>query len=380
MAVRMLSRMTRAAAAFLALTAAAAAVPGAAPSPPVTALFETYLEGRQAEAVRQAAALDDLGPFRVQFIRDTPAWIGAGPDASRRRAAAAAFLLEVTHARMDEDWGRLTDLIEWTCEQLRAGPPTPFERAWDVASVSLAGRARARVWLLGEFAVLPHQVPRRRPPATPGRGAPTNANASPMHLMHAIERFPDDPELRLARIVAWTWGRDQEPIRNVSERNVMALFDWRPPQFEALVSFQPLFDDPLVGAEAMIRAGLIRAASSDHDGALRLYSAAQPKASDPARRYLAFFLAARELDALGRTDDAIQQYKKALEIIPAAESAVVALADLEFAGEHREAAAARLAAHFGEAGRPDDPGRLVGYGSYMRWPALRDAMRREADR
>jgi len=376
----MLSRMTRAAAALLALTAAATAVPGAAPSVPVTTLFETYLQGKQSEAVRQAAALDDLGPFRVQFIRDTPAWVGTGPDGPRRRAAAASFLLETTYARMDEDWGRLTDLIEWTCEQLRAGPPTPFERAWDNASIALAGRARARVWLLGEFAVLPHQVPRRRPPAVPGRGAPKNANASPMHLMHALERFPDDPELRLARVVAWTWGRDQEPIRNVSERNVMALFDWRPAQFEALVSFQPLFDDPVVGAEAMIRAGLIRAGSSDHDGALRAYRAAQPKASDRARRYLASFLAARELDALGRTDEAIQEYKKALDVMPSAESAVVALANLEFAGEHRDAAAARLAAHFGEAGRTDDPGRLVGYGSYMRWPEFRDAMRREAER
>lgn len=376
----MMSRMRCAAAALFALTAAAAAAPRAQPAT-VTALFDTYLQGKPDEAVRRAAALDDLGSFRVQYIGETPGWIGAGPDAPRRRAAAAAFLLEVTHARLEEDWGRFTDLIEWTCEQMRTnGPPTPFERAWDIASVSLAGRARARVWLLGEFAVLPHQLPRRRPPAARGRGPSNNANASPMHLMHALERFPDDPELRLARIVAWTWGRDQEPVRNVSEHHTLASFDWRPPQFEALVSFQPLFDDPAVGAEALIRAGLIRAASGDLDGALRAYVTAQAKAADPTRRYLAFFLAGRALDALGRTGEAIQQFEKALEILPSAESAVIALADLEFAGERREAAAARLATRFGETVRTDDPGRLVGYGSYMRWPELRDAMRREAVR
>ncbi len=35
------------------------------------------------------------------------------------------------------------------------------------------------------------------------------------HLMHALERFPDDPQFQLSRVVAWTWGRDGEPIRNV---------------------------------------------------------------------------------------------------------------------------------------------------------------------
>ena len=375
----MSSRMTRAAAALLAL--AAAASPAAAPTAPLTTLFDTYLQGDRDDAVCRAAVLDDLGPFRVQFIRDTPAWIAARPEeAARRRAAAAAFLLEVTHARIEEDWGRFTDLIEWTCELQRAGAPTPFERAWDVASVALAGRARARVWLLGEYAVLPHQTPRRRPPAIPGRGAPPGAAVSPMHLMHALERFPDDPELRLARIVAWTWGRDQEPPRNVTERRISSSFDWRPPQFEALVSFEPLFDDPVVGAEARIRAGLIRAASGDHDGALRLYVAAQAKAADPARRYLSFFLAGRALETLGHVDEAIAQYEKALAVVPSAESATIALANLEFGGERRDAAAARVAARFGRAERGDDPGRLAGYGSFMRWPELRDALRREAVR
>ena len=80
---------------------------------------------------------------------------------NERRAAVAAFLLELTHARLESDWLRLADLIEWMCLDLRAGRPAPeFERAWHQASVALAGRARARLWLLGEFAV-PHQKPMR---------------------------------------------------------------------------------------------------------------------------------------------------------------------------------------------------------------------------
>jgi hypothetical protein len=369
--------MMRAAAALVA-AALTCAAPLAAPAPPsVTALLDLYLQGKPDDAVRQAAALDDVGAFRLQFIRDTPAWIGTAPEHARRQAAAAGFLLEVTHARIEEDWGRLTDIVEWMCTVLRAGPPTPFERAWHVASVSLAGRARARVWLLGEYAVLPHQTPRRRPPVNPNSNAPV----SPQHLIHALERFPDDPELRLARVVAWTWGRDQEPMRNVSDegpRQFVQLL--RAPQSEVHLALGPFFDDPVVGAEALIRSGRAHAADENHDGALRAYRAAQAKATDPAHRYLAFFLAGRALEALNRLDEASQQYAKALEVVPSAESATIALSNLEFPGEGRDAAAARLAARFGNAGGRDDPGRLVGYGSFMRWPELRDAMRREAAR
>ena len=98
--------------------------------------------------------------LRLQFVQQTPAWIAADPaDAERRRAAAAAFLVELAAARLESDWGRLSDLIEWTCAQiLRAptrGSPTPFERSWHMATTALAGRARARLWLLGPYARLP---------------------------------------------------------------------------------------------------------------------------------------------------------------------------------------------------------------------------------
>lgn len=338
-------------------------------------ILDTYLRGRHDEAVARAAALPDLGALRLRFVQDAPIWINADPAKSAaRRAAAAGFIVELAAARLETDWGRLADLIEFTCAQvLRAGgPATPFERSWHLATTALAGRARARVWLLGEYARLPHQKPVSRPPSK-------EPNASPMHLMHAIERFPDDPQFRLARVIAWTWGRDAEPIRNVGRRNTD---DWpaRLPQMEATTALEPLTAVPAVAADALIRTGLVHMTTGNHVAALRAYDAAQPIATDPAPKYLAHFLAGRSLEALDRQDEAIDRYKKALAIVPAAESAVVALASLQFLRGEREASVALIDRTFAAPATTTDPGRLTGYGYFMHWPAIKAAMRAELPR
>ena len=52
----------------------------------LTALLDTYYQGRYDEAVARAAALPELGPLRLQFVQGTPAWINADP-AERRETA-----------------------------------------------------------------------------------------------------------------------------------------------------------------------------------------------------------------------------------------------------------------------------------------------------
>ena len=340
----------------------------------LTGLIDTYLQGRQDEAVAKAAAMADLGPLRLRFVQDVPAWIQADPaKADARRAAAAAFLVELTAARLETDWGRLSDLIEFTCAQvLRPGPPTEFERSWHMATHALAGRARSRLWLLGEYARLPHQKPIRRPPVKPD--APV---VSPMHLMHALERFPDDPHFQLTRVVAWTWGRDDEPIRNVRRRDGderrTALSS---PQLDALTGLKPLTEIPATAAEAWVRSGLIHITRADFAAALSAFEAAEPLATEVAMKYLAVFGAGRALEALGRQDEAMRKYQRALEVIPGAESATVMLASLQFMRDEREPALAVLDRVFTRTPGPTDPGRLTGYGSFIRWPVLKAAMRR----
>jgi tetratricopeptide (TPR) repeat protein len=339
-------------------------------------LIAAYAQGRYDEAVAKAAALPDLGPTRLRFVQGVPAWIQADPaNADQRRAAAAAFLVELTSARLETDWGRLSDLIEFTCAQILrpAGPPTEFERTWHMATHALAGRARARLWLLGEYARLPHQKPVRRPPPDPNQPV-----VSPVHLSHALERFPDDPHFQLTRVVAWTWGRDAEPIRNLRRRDDgrelrVALSS---PQLDALTGLKPLTEVPAVAAEAWVRSGLVHVTRGDFPAALSAFETAGPLASEAAIKYLAVFGAGRALEALGRPDEAVRKYQQALALVPGAESATVALASLQFMRDERDEALAIIERVFSHTPTSTDPGRMTGYGSYIRWPELKAAMRK----
>jgi tetratricopeptide (TPR) repeat protein len=343
---------------------------GRQPPPSITALITTYAAGQYDEAVRRAATIEDLSPLRLRFVQDVPAWIRSEPAlVDKRRAAAAAFLLELTHARLETDWGRLDDLIEFACVDLRTvNPASPFELAWHRASVALAGRARARLWLLGPYPQLPHQPPRRRAP-------PAERDPSPKHLKHALERFPEDPTLRLDLIAAWMWGRDDEPARN-TRRLDFALSRSTVLQ-EAIVSLQPLVDEATVGAEALVRIAQVQFASGEPDLALETLRRAQPREGPPAIRFLSFFSAGRALEALGRPKEAVEAYLRALEIVPGAESASIALASLEFVTGDREKAVSLFSQAFAKPITVADPGRVVGYGSFMHWPHLKQAMRAE---
>ena len=337
----------------------------------LTILLDTYYQGRYDEAVAKAADLPELGRLRRQFVQGTPAWINADPaNTGKRRAAVAGFLVELAGARLESDWGRLADLIEWTCAQLLrpSGPPTAFERTWHMATTALAGRARVRVWLLGPYARLPHQKPR-----PPSKDDPP----SPRHLLHAIERFPDDPQFQLARVVAWTWGRDSEPMRNMERDVSERMRITRPVQLEVITALAPLLAVPAVAADAWLRTGLVHVTVGDHVAALQAFEAARPLAATTALNYLSHFLAARSLELLNRHDQAIAEYQSALAIVPLAESATVALASLQFLRGEHDASVALIDKAFATTGTTTDPGRLTGYGFYLHWPEIKAAMRAE---
>ena len=342
-------------------------------------LLEVYAAGRHDQAIARAAALKDLGPLRLQFVQQTPAWIAGDPaKADARRAAVAGFVVELAAARLDDDWGRLSDLIEWTCTQIlrSAGPPTEFERRWHMATTALAGRARVRLWLLGPYARLPHQKPLKRPPSK-------DDPPSPLHLMHAIERFPDDPQFQLARVVAWTWGRDAEPMRNMRadwQRNIDRWAPSRAPQLEAIPAFEPLTRVPEVAAEAWIRTGLIDVTVADHTAALKAFETALPLARTPQLTYLAHFLAGRSHEVLQQPEEAIAQYRRALDVVPSAESATIALSSLLFLRGDAEPSIAMIDKRFAATDSSTDPGRLVGYGAYLHWSEIKAAMRAELEK
>jgi tetratricopeptide (TPR) repeat protein len=134
---------------------------------------------------------------------------------------------------------------------------------------------------------------------------------------------------------------------------------------------------PAAAAEAWIRIGQIHVTVGNHAAALAAFERAQAAAAVPSLNYLSHFLAGRALEALDRPDDAAAEYRKALAIVPQAESATIALASLLFQRNEREASVALIDQAFAAPGAPTDPGRLTGYGFYLQWPAIKAAMRAE---
>jgi tetratricopeptide (TPR) repeat protein len=366
-----------AAAAVLIATAATPGIarPETRPSPEtipaVAAVLDRYAAGRFDEAVAGAAALEDLRPFRARFFTEAPGWIGKDPaTAPRREAVAAAFGLELTYARLESEWGMLRELVEWSCGRLRAaGTPTPFERAWHLAALSLAGRARDRVWLLGQSQWLPDEPPRRQ----------IDPALSPLHMTHAAERMPGDPRVRLEWLTAFLWSRDRGgfSFRGLPAGVVSTMTKRHQAALDAL---RALGDEPATAADARLQLARMRLVEEDAGGALEAARHALSASPNAPRRYVAHVIAGRALEALGRPQAAADEYARALEAVPGAESASIALASLRFLDGERADARQLIERSFARTPQMDDPWRLVSYGSFAHWPQLAAAMRAEVSK
>ena len=116
---------------------------------------------------------------------------------------------------------------------------------------------------------------------------------------------------------------------------------------------------------------------TDFAAALRSFERAQSIATEPAMQYVAHLNAGRALEALQRPEEAMRAYERALTVVPDAESATLALTSLQFSRDDRDAAVTAIDRVFNRAAFDTDPGRLISYGSFLRWPALKAAMRAE---
>ena len=107
-------------------------------------LLDTYYAGRYDEAVAKAAAIPDLGPFRLRFVQDSPVWVNADPARiDARSEAAAAFLLEITAARLKSDSAFLgSDRVD--VRAVADHRDADGVRAIVARRLACAGRARSR--------------------------------------------------------------------------------------------------------------------------------------------------------------------------------------------------------------------------------------------
>ena len=333
-------------------------------SVPVTPIFQPhaldlYLAGQHDAAVSQLAKGSRAERAARDLVDDADEWIAkAGtPDAiERRRLAAAALALEFAVARMEDEWYAIRPIIEWACTELRKGPPSDGELAWQRASLAAIQGARDL-----QFA--------RRPPITAkGEDVPFAVD----HVAHAAERFPTDPVIRFAQ---GFFAEASVPVEGRARQfdvDTAATSAAR-----AIEAYTAAAADPALAAEAALAIGYINLRMKRLDQVMPALSKAA-EGGDDFVRYLAHLLRGRAIEQLGGKDEAAAAYRAALAVVPRAQSASMALAALLHVGDQTDQAVAVMSESF--AARPAvDPWREYGFGQFRHWARYRDAMRKAVE-
>jgi tetratricopeptide (TPR) repeat protein len=218
------------------------------------------------------------------------------------------------------------------------------------------------------------------------------------HLAHASARFPDDSRLRLAAVQGrdvrtqaggyrrWKLADDDLPSRLARAHAIVAsaepepelLTAWRAAKTGAARQLTLLAELPHikkdyvaltasdVAADALLRIGYIELRERRWTEALTTFYEARRRSDEPSIRYLTFVFSGLAHQRAGQHDEAIHDYRAALEIIPDAHSASLILASLLAGSDHpddRKVAPALLA-----SARPasDDPLTLFRLGDAIR--------------
>jgi len=302
--------------------------------------LERYNSGESLAAI---GAGDLFQVTVVQFERTLERWLLDQPS-DRRRAVAAAFALEVVWAMsptttsrpemmaLDDGTSEASSRVYlpgrkfvavWVARLLEAGGvPKPLERPLWLTTVAVAEDAQA--WRVLASEILPR----------------------------ARTRLPVDPRLRMAEVVArtsaelWPLRRDNTLVRPLMEsyRDADVLQEdrlsvaaaARIPAAER--EFELLLDEAVLAGEAALRIGYLRLHRKDWDGALSWLTTAKAKLDEPTLVAAAEYLTGWVLEQLGRPDDAIASYRRALAITPDMQMLGIRQSALLFLSNQREEA------------------------------------------
>ena len=348
----------------------------------VPALLTLYSRGdfERAVAVVARASRDQAQVFQARLVSAGHSWAHDVPDQLKHRLlAAAAFALEIEAARAERgDWPQMGNtacngrcVIEWACAILRArGQADDAERLWHLAAIALTGGVRDWTFLVTPLA------PSQRPETG--------------HLVHARQRLPGEPRVKLARAMALASRYDitnemdtpragvatapvvpAMPVIRASPAMGGLLAERRSAQLEFVM--QPLRDllaDPAVGAEARLRLGYLLFRGGDYEAAVEAERAAAAASSDPQLQYIAHFLSAQASQALGDFAAAEAMYSRALEVRPKSQSATLGLAALRLLDGDATSAYELVEQSRADRRNDDDPWRMFLYGDFTRLPGL----------
>jgi tetratricopeptide (TPR) repeat protein len=334
----------------------------ATPSVSATALLDRYLNAEFETVIGELAALEDFDDLLAQLRRDGPGWIAAGGETQRHRRRLVAATVALEAARSDEwyEWKWLQSsgvtpqpiltwkapplLIEWGCTLLREDAvPQPIERWWQLAAMAVAQRSEDFQFAVGDPWSIVNIV---------------NTQDEIHHLDHVAKRFPKEPRFTLGQAIALEWYRYEH----------------------ALMAFTSIKDDPVVGAEATLRLGMVKFRRTDYDDAIALFDDADRRSRDPYVVHLAQYFKGEALNRTGKNADAERAYRRALAARPRAQSASLALGSLLFRSGQREEAQRVVGEMFADDPPKPDPWREYVHADDRFWPELIGRLRREIGR
>jgi tetratricopeptide (TPR) repeat protein len=289
--------------------------------------LDRYRSGAFDAAVKELSAARDPVTFQAAYIAAADAWISRdSTDITNRRLVATAFAIELAHARLAYDGPTLMVLLDWARKEWHKGPPSAVERLWTRAAVALIGRGGSRLTVA---AVAPGDL----------------LQNSSTFLEQALKRFSDDAQIRYA----------------------LQLSQLPPPNARSL---QPLTEDPDGGPIVLLEIAYLTFEGGNPEAAIRLAGQAGTRSAEPWTRYLAHFIAAFCHEHQKRYQDAVREYAAALEAVPHAQSASIALAQLLLRDNQADAAFGLIDRSVTERPDGEDPWRSFAYGTYVRWPVL----------
>ncbi len=359
-----------------------------AQAPSVLPLLDRYAQGNVA-AVTPLAEWPDKRRVVGDIEDAARRWIGADRATSdRRRLVAATFALEIAQRwRSDADWPAARELLAWSCLELRRTPsPAPAERLWHLTAIATMQSVGDWLLLAGRLTAIGR--------APGGGGSRTERELAQGHLAHATARFPTEARFALAEAMAadarhWEVGGfggdpnlrgglmagevDPSSAAQLEARDVLRL----PGLLAVAERYEALTPDVDLGAEAHLRAALVRFRLAERDAALTHLRAVLEATTDTSLRHLAHLLTGAIRERQGRDADAIAAYRAALDAVPRAQAATTLLAArLLSAGRHGEAAA--LADTFFDGGAPPaDPWLAYRWGNAELPTALLARLRAE---
>ena len=338
-----------------------------------SALFQRYRTGDTAPVIDRVSQFSerDTDSLIRELRRRVGRWVRDAGNTEQARLDAATFLLDVAAARMERDWLVIRDLVELGCRLVDGLPATNDRlRRWHLAALALAqGAADSRVLL-----------DMRRSAEAP----------SFAHLAHSRAKFPDEPRFLLAGAVAEGMGvtdlappRDREWLADEALREQALIgrveVSMRNDRRARLKAFAELTTVPAVAGEAHVRAAHLAYQLNDDASALE-HLAAVGDARDPFVDYVRHLLTAMVQARRGARAEVEAALRRALEVVPYAQSAVELLSAEWFLNGREGEAHDLIDAYFARRNQAVDPWRVFGYGDFRRFPGLMQELRSELGR